>query len=108
MSDWKEPIEDNETKPQLDSKQQLGETGIQSIRGVPPLSTEAKGTIIDISHLPVEQRPGAVADFHKTKEGRQAGELNGGVMRDGKGVYYTDADGHTHEIPYEEEEKVEK
>jgi hypothetical protein len=108
MSDWKEPTEDNETKLQLDSKQQLNETGIQSIRGVPPLSTEALGTIIDIRHLPVEQRPAAVADFQKTKEARQAAEFNGGVMRDGKGVYFVDTDGYTHEIPYMEDEKDEK
>jgi hypothetical protein len=108
MNDWNKSIEGNETKPQPDSKQQLGDTGIQSIRGVPPLSTEAKGTIIDISHLPIEQRRGAVADFQKTKEGRQAAELNGGVMRDRKGVYFADSDGYTHEIPYEEAEKDEK
>lgn len=102
MSDWKETAESKESQLPLGTKPQLNETGKQSIRGVPPLSTEAKGRIIDIGHLPVDKRPQAVADFMTSKEGKQAGEYNGGVMRDGKGVYFEDADGHTHEISYEE------
>jgi hypothetical protein len=100
MSDWKETAEDKETQPPSDAKAQLSETGKQSIRG--SLSTEAQGRIIDIGHLPVDKRPQAVADFRTSKEGKQAGDLYGGVMRDGKGVYFDDPDGHKHEIPYEE------
>lgn len=99
MSDWKETPENKKNESSADA---LSETGKKSISGVPPLSTEAKGRIIDIGHLPVDKRPQAVSDFMTSKEGKKAGEYNGGVMRDGKGVYFEDTDGHTHEIPYEE------
>jgi hypothetical protein len=107
MNDWKETQDTGETKPQPDAKPTFGETGKQSMQGpeVPPLTTEAKGDIIDIRHLPVDQRPQAVADFRNSKAGKQAGDLNSGVMRDGKGVYFDDADGRRYEIPYEEDKK---
>lgn len=54
--------------------------------------------------MPLEDRRQAVADFHKTKAGRQAGELNGGVMDGGKGVFFRDADGNQYDIHYQEDE----
>jgi hypothetical protein len=71
---------------------------------VPPLGDEVKLRIHEIQRLPVEQRQQAVADFQHTKAGRQAGELNSGVMAGGKGVYFRDADGNQYDILYEENE----
>jgi hypothetical protein len=106
MSDYKETPEAEDIEPR---QNELNMDRIQgSMQGretiIPPLSDDAKSKIYEIQALPVEQRRQAVADFHKTNAGKQAGELNGGVMGGGKGVFFRDADGNQHDILYEEDE----
>lgn len=105
MSDLKETGELKDIKP---NKAQLDMEKIQaSMQGperfFPPLSNEVKSRIYEIQSMPIEERRQAVADFHKTKAGQQAGELNGGVMSGGKGVYFRDADGNQYDILYQED-----
>jgi hypothetical protein len=71
---------------------------------VPPLDDEIKLKIHEIQRMPVDQRQKAMADFYQTKAGRRAGQLNGGVMPGGKGVFLRDADGTQYDVRFEENE----
>ncbi len=90
------------------SSEKLGDTGRSSMQGdvsYPPLSDYMKLQIAEINRLPPEERAEAVARLNVTKEGREAAENSGGILRDGKGVFFGDESGEIRTIRYDDEEE---